>query len=210
MTQKDDIREGILDAAERLMVHYGYQKMTMQDLANEAGIGVGTTYLHFGGKAEVACAVIDRANKRLMIKLQEILESDAPVEERLRSLLLARILHRYHGAREVRHRLDEMIAAIRPAIHGCKMAWMETEGKIFAQILREGKDKNSFSWFGGSGDSVRGNRAEVSPEAAARTLILATNGLMPDKLSPADYEDPERMQAKTEQLVDFLLCALRP
>jgi len=45
-----DVRDAILDAAERLLARYGYRKMTMDDLASEAGIGKGTTYLHFPSK----------------------------------------------------------------------------------------------------------------------------------------------------------------
>src|SRR5437763_1237801 len=42
----------ILDAADRLLARYGYQKMTVDDLAREAGIGKGTVYLSFPGKSE--------------------------------------------------------------------------------------------------------------------------------------------------------------
>ena len=40
-----NIREIILDAADRLLARYGYK--TMEDLAQEVGIGKGTIYLHF-------------------------------------------------------------------------------------------------------------------------------------------------------------------
>ena len=36
-----NIREIILDAADRLLARYGYKKMTMDDLAQEVGIGKG-------------------------------------------------------------------------------------------------------------------------------------------------------------------------
>jgi AcrR family transcriptional regulator len=36
------IRGRILDAAERLLERYGYRKMTVEELASEAGIGKGS------------------------------------------------------------------------------------------------------------------------------------------------------------------------
>ena len=54
------MRDRILDSAERLMGRLGYQKMTMDDIAREAGIGRRTIYLHFPGKEETGLATIDR------------------------------------------------------------------------------------------------------------------------------------------------------
>jgi len=47
---REDISDLILDAADRLLARYGYKKMTMDDLAQEVGIGKGTIYLHFSTK----------------------------------------------------------------------------------------------------------------------------------------------------------------
>ena len=51
----------ILDAAERLFVSRGYQATTVEQLADEADVAVGSLYGHFGGKDGVYAAVIDRA-----------------------------------------------------------------------------------------------------------------------------------------------------
>jgi AcrR family transcriptional regulator len=56
-----DVYDAILDAAERLLARYGYRKMTMDDLAREAGIGKGTKYLHFPSKQEVVLCSIDQS-----------------------------------------------------------------------------------------------------------------------------------------------------
>ena len=85
--KKSEVAESIIDAAERLMNSYGYQKMTMTDLAAEAGIGVGTTYLHFSSKADVAVAVIERVQNRMFAELIEISAKQPFPEPRLRALL---------------------------------------------------------------------------------------------------------------------------
>src|ERR1041385_8959607 len=90
-----DMREIILDATERLLARYGYQKMTMDDLAREAGIGKRTIYLHFPGKEEVALSSIDRVVERLLTELLIIAATVDSPETRLREMLKRRVLFRF-------------------------------------------------------------------------------------------------------------------
>jgi TetR/AcrR family transcriptional regulator len=51
----------ILDASERLFLSCGYTSTTMEELAEEADVAVGSIYAHFASKAGVYEALIDRA-----------------------------------------------------------------------------------------------------------------------------------------------------
>jgi TetR/AcrR family transcriptional regulator len=51
----------IRDAAERLFIRHGYSATTMEDLAEEADVAVGSIYAHFAGKEGVYSALIERA-----------------------------------------------------------------------------------------------------------------------------------------------------
>src|SRR5258708_5028527 len=53
-------RACILEAADRLLRHYGPQKTTVADVAREAGVGVGTVYLEFPSK-DVTIEELSRA-----------------------------------------------------------------------------------------------------------------------------------------------------
>ncbi len=50
--------ERILEAAARLIVHYGYDKTTVSDIAREAGVSKGAIYLHYDSKEELFEALI--------------------------------------------------------------------------------------------------------------------------------------------------------
>ncbi len=50
MAIHSDREARILDAAVELIVHYGYDKTTVEDIARHAGISKGAIYLHFAGK----------------------------------------------------------------------------------------------------------------------------------------------------------------
>lgn len=51
----------IRDAAERLFIGRGYSATTMEELAEEADVAVGSIYAHFGSKEGVYSALIERA-----------------------------------------------------------------------------------------------------------------------------------------------------
>lgn len=52
--------ERILDAAARLIVHYGYDKTTVSDIAEEAAVSKGAIYLHYASKDELFEALLWR------------------------------------------------------------------------------------------------------------------------------------------------------
>jgi TetR/AcrR family acrAB operon transcriptional repressor len=64
----------ILDAASRLIVHYGFDKTTMDDIAREAGVSKGALYLVWPGKDALIDALIAYEMKRLLADLQARLE----------------------------------------------------------------------------------------------------------------------------------------
>ena len=64
-TQPITTRDAILLATDRLLARYGYKKMTIDDLANEVGIGKGSVYLHFSSKEEIALSHIDGIIEKL-------------------------------------------------------------------------------------------------------------------------------------------------
>ena len=66
----------ILDAAADLIIRYGYDKTTMGDIADAAGIGRGVLYLHFRGKDEVLDALIAREFPRYAQAWLEHMEAD--------------------------------------------------------------------------------------------------------------------------------------
>ena len=197
-TTKQDTRGAILDAGERLLAHYGYSKMSMNELAEEAGVGVGTIYLHFTGKAEVALAVIERSNQSVVDQLQAESQTSEPPPIRLKSMLEKRILLRYEIIRHRSHQLEEIRAILqqRKDIRPGHARWFEAETRIFTPVLLEGQKLGLFDF--------------EEAVSAAETLLWSMDSLMPRNLKPHDFEAPERFRAKTQRLAEFVMRALRP
>ncbi len=67
----------ILDVAEDLILHYGFDKTTMSDIAREAGISKGAIYLHYESKDALFEAVIKRDITRYGIEALRWIHEDS-------------------------------------------------------------------------------------------------------------------------------------
>jgi TetR/AcrR family acrAB operon transcriptional repressor len=65
----------ILDAAARLIEHYGYDKTTVSDIAAEAGVSKGAIYLHWKSKDELFEALLLRESARVLEEMIQHIEA---------------------------------------------------------------------------------------------------------------------------------------
>lgn len=71
-------REAILDAAERLVLDQGFSSMSVQQVAEHAGIGKGALYREFESKNEVLEALLTRGTARLLDQVRERSSKSTP------------------------------------------------------------------------------------------------------------------------------------
>ncbi|HNN95254.1 MAG TPA: TetR/AcrR family transcriptional regulator [Pseudomonadota bacterium] len=109
---EESTRDDVLDAVARLLGRYGYGKMSIADVAAEAGIGKGTVYRFFPSKEDLGLSAIDRIAERLHAETRDIADGPGNVIRRLRHCLFLRVLARFDGARTHTHSL----AALRPML----------------------------------------------------------------------------------------------
>jgi AcrR family transcriptional regulator len=83
MTERADLvkpsdprMERVLDAAAELLVRWGYHKVTIDEIARQAGIGKGTVYLHFRTKEALFLTVVLRAQWRSVVPLVDGIAAD--------------------------------------------------------------------------------------------------------------------------------------
>jgi AcrR family transcriptional regulator len=60
----DDLRNGVLDAARRMLVNHGYASVSMRRIADEVGCSVSSIYLYFAGKDDLVHTLIDEGFQR--------------------------------------------------------------------------------------------------------------------------------------------------
>ena len=192
---KEGVREAILDATDRLLARFGYRKMTVEDIAAEAGIGKGTVYLHFSSKEEVVLSHVDRIVDRLKQQhLEVIARSENTAPERIRQMLLARVLFRFDSIQHYTQSLNDLLAALRPGLLARRAKYFEAEARIFARVLAEGRKAKEFQF--------------QNEMAAARALLEATNGLLPYSLSTTELGERAEVERRASAIADLLLQGL--
>ncbi len=82
-----ETRDRILAAAHAVFLKHGTAGARMQEIADEAGVNKALLHYYFGSKALLADAVFLRAAGELFPRLFGILQSDAPVEQKVRQLV---------------------------------------------------------------------------------------------------------------------------
>ncbi len=82
----DDTRRGLIQAAKELYHRQGYHRTTLADVANAAGIPLGSVYYHFRTKEALVEAVIQAHGEDIRRKLAEWDQLGDP-RQRLRAWL---------------------------------------------------------------------------------------------------------------------------
>jgi AcrR family transcriptional regulator len=68
--------ERMLDSAAELLVRWGYQRVTIDEVARHAGIGKGTVYLHFRSKDALFLTVLLRVQRGMVERMVQRMEAD--------------------------------------------------------------------------------------------------------------------------------------
>ncbi|MFI6508466.1 TetR/AcrR family transcriptional regulator [Streptosporangium sp. NPDC050855] len=104
----------ILDAAAGLLVRHGYRKVTVEDVAREAGIGKGTVYLHWRTKQQLFEAVLLRESIAYLEEFLDELRRDP------RTLLPHRLVSSTFLAVARRPVLGAMVAGFTEGTHATR------------------------------------------------------------------------------------------
>ncbi len=75
-SKREERADRILDAAAELMLRWGYNKTTIDDIARSAGVAKGTIYLHWKTREDLFAALMKREYIRLAEELKQRIASD--------------------------------------------------------------------------------------------------------------------------------------
>jgi len=162
---KQNIREKILEAAERRLWHYGIKKTTIDEIAADAGVGKGTVYLYFESKEDI-CVAIFTGYKLSVLGEQEKIAVDSRLDTfgKVRQFLLFPVLSAHRRCMECPEAL-ELITTMKPHLSEHLKPYFEREIVILTRILNEG--------------IALGDIFLDDASAAARSMKLMVMGFMP-------------------------------
>ena len=147
--EKERRRQQIMVAAKRVFSDKGFNKATMEDIAQEAELSPGTLYLYFKNKEELYASLSLRILQYLLIRVEHVNEEkDSGPEEKLKSLVDAMydvyefdpliIINMFHL------QSSETLKNLSPQLmEEIKMLSRKSLGSI-ALIFKEGVEKGIF------------------------------------------------------------------
>jgi AcrR family transcriptional regulator len=186
--------ELIVDAADRLIGRYGLRKMTMEDVAQEAGVSRRTVYGYFKNKQALAMASIERVVKKAQARMAEEAKGPEAPAEKIYRMLVARVAARLEGVKDITQSLDSVFSVVRPAYMQRRRRYFEEEAKMLADVIREGQREGA---FGGA-----------DPIETARLLVQATNSYLPYSLSLEELGQPGDLIERIEKMAAILVAGI--
>ena len=181
----------IVAAARQHLFKYGYNALTMDDLAHELGMSKKTLYLHFPGKDAIIDRIIDGIGRAVRAEMDAILNNTKlPFAQKLRAIVdviaprlallspaMLRELQRY--APKIFQKIDELRQNNIPY--------------VFGRLFRAGIEEGAV-------------RRDLDPDFAALFWLQAVRGLVhPDTLAVSGLTTQQTLQKALELFTSGLL-----
>jgi TetR/AcrR family fatty acid metabolism transcriptional regulator len=156
-------KQTICDAAMRVVARKGIRSVTVQDIADEAGVAKGTIYIYFQSRDEILAKAMDGATEQLLEKL-----SKACSECRgFRDILARRVRTQLQHFEENRDffrmylAMSEPLGEKRLRKHATYQAYLAQ----LEQLLRDAVERNEIR-------DVRVDRLAVAISSVVRDIVL--------------------------------------
>ena len=193
-TQSDQLEERnaqILKVATRIFARKGFRNTDVQDIADEAGVGKGTVYRHFGAKKELFLAAVDKGTRDLT---ETILERTASCTDPMEFLQVG--LREYFKFFDKNQDLVEIFIQERSEFRGESKAtyftYRDNNISVVEETLKRGMEMGAFRPI-----NVK-RTAEIICDLAYGTVIA---GLMKG--------DREKLVSRTEDILKVYLDGIR-
>ncbi|MDH4873217.1 TetR/AcrR family transcriptional regulator [Pseudomonas sp. BN515] len=135
------LRSRILACAHARVVEGGFAALTMQALAEDAGIATGSLYRHFGNKGELAAEVFARASQLEVDSLAEVLRGEGSAAERLARGLRQFAARAWHSRRLAFALIAE---PVDPEVDEQRLLYREAYAELFCRLLEDGRARGEF------------------------------------------------------------------
>lgn len=188
-----DLRQIILDAAERRFRVYGYNKTTMAEIAQDVNMSAANLYRYFENKQDLAAACAQRCMGKSTAALRDVARrAGQTAAQRLENFVLALLRHTREEAKDQPkiNELVDIVARERQAIVHDRIA---AHCALIAEILAYGNETGEFD----VPDIIAASRSVHA------TLILFEVPIFLPLFTPEQFEEAGR------GVVDLLLKGLR-
>jgi len=86
MAEREE-RDRIMEKARERFLHYGFAKVTLDEIASDLGMSKKTLYKHFESKEDLLKEVVRSITRSLSERVEQVVSSDLPFEVKARKIL---------------------------------------------------------------------------------------------------------------------------
>ena len=186
----------LLEAAEAVLVRKGYDRVTMRDIAAQAGCAPGTLYLYFKHKQDVLDAITARHSRTLLAQVNAALATAEKPAVRLRRMLQLLIAYT-HAQRSIIRVLytGQAIGPGGPPHMALPGDLPEQWNRFFASELAVVREAQAAGQL----------RADCPPESILTFLTFVLLGVRDEVVSGGALAAPEQ---QADMVWDFLTHGL--
>lgn len=144
MSDKIDTRQQILDAAVARIMHYGYAKTTMAEIARDCDMSAGNIYRFFASKIDIAEAMARKLNLEINQEMAALARGKGSAPDKLRrlnSVALHRTFDKLASDAKILE-VAEVLSHERPSFANEEMA---QERVHMVRILEQGIAEGDFA-----------------------------------------------------------------
>jgi len=187
----------IIDAAVKVFAERGFHRATMQDIAEAAGVGKGTTYLYFGSKDKLLEHIFELAMQQYIDEARNAAALPVPAPQRLRSLIVATLVGaqlKRALARFVLEGTTGVSSEFKNSLLGVHRTVLAATEALFAQGMADGEIRRM-------DPRIASHTLNGTISSIAASLLWEDDG----RPEPPDAEDARRV---AERLADQVMEVL--
>lgn len=133
----------MIDVAQCLFGIHGFEKVSMNDIADELNMSKASLYYYFPDKENLCKAVLEREKTQFITEVSELVSSIKDADKMLKEYSLVRIsyFNRFLNLSRLR---QETYSTLRPVFREVLTIFKEKEKEMIVKILKKGLSEGIF------------------------------------------------------------------
>ena len=181
-------RQRVLESAQKLFLHFGFQRTTLVDIALESHVSRPTLYAMYDGKEQIFAAVMDYYADKLLTEIRNHTKNQTDLSQILTTFFEVAVLQPFEQMRGTTF-YNDLFELQDDRIRESLISATERFHETLAELLK-------------SCDPSRLQKTGMSPELLARVLLNSAHGIK-DK-----SESSEELRTRITGLVSLTCLAV--
>ena len=198
--KKDEKRISILKTASKVFSKYGFEKTTLDDIGNAAGLNKATLYYYFNSKEAIFSEIVMQEADSLILTLQKQVAKHRTAEKKILEYILERwaCYEKAMNLHEVSMGIKNLIRNLFSALYQ-KIRERETE--FLATIIQDGINSGEFS--------------STDAHAVSEIFITVSDGIKKEEYYKQLHENPDEpvdyaiIQTKSKAAIQLMINGMK-